>query len=229
MCFVYSVVIFEGAFEHLNDNMNRDTQAVDILGAGGHAKVVVATVQAAGGHVQALYDDDARKWGQALLGVPIVGAIASVNIDSAVDTGAIIALGNNATRKAIAEQHPTLRWEIAVHPNADVHPSVTLGAGTVVFSGAVVQPGAVIGRHCIINTGATVDHDCVIGDYAHIAPGVHLAGEVEVGEGAFLGIGSVAIVGVVIGAWATVGAGTVVIEDIPPGATAVGVPAKVIR
>ncbi|MEJ5310882.1 MAG: acetyltransferase [Anaerolineae bacterium] len=207
--------------------MNRNAKPVYILGAGGHAKVVIATVQAAGSNVQALYDDDPRKWGQSVLDVPIVGAIASV--DAAAEAGALVALGDNATRKAVAEQHPTLRWEIAVHPNADVHPSVTLGAGTVVFSGAVVQPGAVIGRHCIINTGATVDHDCVIGDYAHIAPGVHLAGQVTVGEGAFLGIGSVAIVGVTIGAWATVGAGAVVITDIPPGATAVGVPAKVIR
>jgi len=207
--------------------MFTDTKTVSVLGAGGHAKVVIATVQAAGGHVRALYDDDARKWGQCVLDVPIVGAIASVDVTAGI--GAIIALGNNATRKVVAEQHPTLRWQTAVHPNADVHPSVTLGAGTVVFSGAVVQPGAVVGRHCIINTGATVDHDCVIGDYAHIAPGVHLAGEVEVGEGAFLGIGSVAIVGVKIGAWATIGAGAVVINNIPPDTTAVGVPAKVIR
>lgn len=207
--------------------MNTNAKAVYILGAGGHAKVVVATVQAAGGCVQALYDDDARKWGKAVLGAPIVGAIASV--DAAADTGAIIALGNNATRKAVAKQHPTLRWETAVHPNADVHPSITLGAGTVVFSGAVVQPGAVVGRHCIINTGATVDHDCVIGDYAHIAPGVHLAGEVEVGEGAFMGIGSVAIVGVTIGAWARIGAGSVVTKHIPSGAVAVGIPARIVR
>ena len=79
---------------------------VYILGAGGHAKVVMSTVQAAGGNVQALYDDDARKWGQAVLDVPIVGAIASV--DAAAEAGALIALGNNATRKAVAERHPAV-------------------------------------------------------------------------------------------------------------------------
>ena len=62
-----------------------------------------------------------------MLDVPIAGAIASV--DGAADNGAIIALGNNATRKIVAEQHPTLCWQTVVHPNADVHPSVTLGAG----------------------------------------------------------------------------------------------------
>jgi len=34
---------------------------------------------------------------------------------------------------------------------------------------------------------------------------------------------------VAIGAWAMIGASAVVIEDIQPGATAIGVPAKVIR
>lgn len=207
--------------------MSTNAKPVYVLGAGGHAKVVVATVQAAGRCARALYDDDAQKWGKTVLGAPVAGAIAEV--DGADGGGAIVALGDNTTRKVVAEQHPTLRWETVVHPNADVHTSVTLGAGTVVFSGAVVQPGAAIGQHCIINTGATVDHDCTIGDYAHIAPGVHLAGGVTVGEGAFLGIGSVAIVGVSIGAWATVGAGAVVIRDVPPGATVVGVPAYVIR
>jgi len=207
--------------------MRTDTKPVYVLGAGGHAKVVVSTLQAAGYRVAAVYDDDPHKWGQCVLDVPIVGAIAPECVPAGQPV--VLAIGNNATRKVVAARFTNVQWISVQHPNADVHPSVKLGAGTVVFSGAVVQPGAVVGRHCIINTGATVDHDCVIGDYAHIAPGVHLAGEVKVGEGAFLGIGSVAIVGVVIGAWATIGAGAVVIADIPPGATAVGVPAKVIR
>lgn len=207
--------------------MNTEVESVCVLGAGGHAKVVISTLQAAGYRVEAVYDDDAQKWGQRLLDIPIVSAIAQ----GITPTGKqiVLAIGNNATRKALATQAPAARWVTAVHPNADVHPSVSLGAGTVVFSGAVIQPGAVIGQHCIINTGATVDHDCVIGDYVHLAPGVHLAGGVQVDEGAFLGIGSVAIVGIKIGAWATVGAGAVVIRNAPPGATVAGVPATVIK
>lgn len=207
--------------------MCTDARSVCVLGAGGHAKVVISTLQAAGYRVAAVYDDDPQKWGQRLLDIPIVGAIAPERVPAGQPV--VLAIGKNATRKVVAARFVAAQWISVQHPNADVHPSVQLGAGTVVFSGAVVQPGAVVGRHCIINTGATVDHDCVIGDYAHIAPGVHLAGEVTVGEGAFMGIGSVAIVGVTIGAWATVGAGAVVIHDIPPGSTAVGVPAKVIR
>ena len=44
-----------------------------VVGAGGHAKVVIATVRAAGGDVVAAYDDDQSRWGQKILGVPVKG------------------------------------------------------------------------------------------------------------------------------------------------------------
>src|SRR5262249_58040314 len=111
-------------------------------------------------------------------------------------------------------------------PTAWVHPSVTIGAGTVIFAGAVIQPDATIGAHVIVNTRASIDHDCVLGDFVHVAPGVGLAGNVTLEEGAFLGIGAAAVPGSRVGAWATVGAGGVVIQPIAAGVTAVGVPAR---
>ena len=42
-----------------------------LIGAGGHAKVVIATVRAAGGDVVAAYDDDETRWGNRVLDVPI--------------------------------------------------------------------------------------------------------------------------------------------------------------
>jgi sugar O-acyltransferase (sialic acid O-acetyltransferase NeuD family) len=198
-----------------------------LFGAGGHAKVVIATLRVIGCRVQGLYEDDEQKWSRRLCDIPIVASLAPDNVSG--DQVAIIAIGNNATRKAIAKRYPAMNWATAIHPNADVHPSACLGAGTVVFSGAVVQPDATLGRHCIINTGATVDHDCVIADYVHLAPGVHLAGNVKIGEGALLGIGSVAIPGVNIGAWSIVGAGAVITQDVPTNATVAGVPARPIK
>ncbi len=52
---------------------------------------------------------------------------------------------------------------------------------------------------------------------------------VHVGEEAWIGAGAVIIKGVSIGAGSTVGANAVVTRDVPPGATAVGVPARVIN
>jgi sugar O-acyltransferase (sialic acid O-acetyltransferase NeuD family) len=201
---------------------------VAVLGAGGHAKVVVATLQAAGFTAAAIFDDDAAKQGSALLGVEVRGTLAE--FASSSYRRAVIAIGNNATRMRLAEalqnQLPDVEWITIVHPQTCVHQSVKLGAGTVVFAGAVIQPDAVIGTHAIINTGATVDHDCFIGDFVHIAPGSHLAGDVRIERGTFIGIGAAVIPGRSVGQWATIGAGAVVVKDIPAHAMAVGVPAS---
>jgi len=196
---------------------------VVVIGAGGHGKVVISTLQAAGHTVVAVYDDDAARWGSEILGRPVRGPVATAG-EAGVACG-VLAIGCNATRKKIAGL-VNLRWLTVVHPVAWVAPDVPLGEGTVVFAGAIIQPGSVVGRHVIISTGATIDHDCVIGDCAHLAPGVHLAGTVRVGEGAFLGIGCTAIPARKIGAWTTVGAGAVVVRDLGEDVVAYGVPAR---
>jgi sugar O-acyltransferase (sialic acid O-acetyltransferase NeuD family) len=198
-------------------------QAISILGAGGHAAVVISTLLACGVRIDGVYDDDASLIGTFVLGVPVLDTIKSLPDD--FSGPAIIAVGNNKVRCALAKRFPQCEWMTAVHPRAYVHESVVLGAGCVVFAGGVVQPRAKLGDHVIVNTGATVDHDCRIGDFAHVAPGCHLAGNVALGTGVFMGIGSVVIQGVRISEWTTVGAGGVVIRDLPAGITAVGVPA----
>lgn len=50
----------------------------------------------------------------------------------------------------------------------------------------------------------------------------------SIGDGSFIGTGARILGGVTIGAGAVIGANAVVLTDIPPGARAVGVPAKVI-
>lgn len=201
---------------------------VAVLGGGGHAKVVIATLQAAGLAVAAIFDDDVAKHGSVLLGVEVRGTLAEFVRSSY--RHAVIAVGNNAARMRLAEavqnQLPDVEWITVIHPQTCVHQSVRLGAGTVVFAGAVVQPDTVIGAHAVINTAATVDHDCLIGDFVHIAPGTHLAGGVRIDRGAFIGIGASIIPGCTVGEWATVGAGAAVVKDIPAKATAVGVPAR---
>jgi len=198
-----------------------------LIGAGGHAKVVLSTVLAAGLSVDGLFDDDPQKQGMKILGIPIVGTISDAKRSS--PACGILAIGDNRTRHRLAHELLGWEWLTVIHPRAYVHPSAKLGSGTVVFAGAVIHPDAQIGAHVIINTGATVDHDCWIGDFVHLAPGVHLAGNVTVEEGAFVGIGAVAVPKIEVGAWAIVGAGAVVVEDIPPQVTAIGVPAKPVK
>ena len=144
--------------------MNSDS--IILLGAGGHAKVVLEVIRQMGGKVDAVYDDAPTLPGTTLHGVPVVGTIAGLPVDF---TGrGVIAIGSNRVRQQIAARFPRMTWATCVHPQAVVADGVQIGPGSVVFAGSIVQPGAVIGAHVIINTGATVDHDCRVGDFAHL-------------------------------------------------------------
>ena len=196
---------------------------IAVIGAGGHAKVVISTLRAAGFQPMAIFDDNVARHGCRLLDVPIMGDISIV--DPSQFDGAVIAVGDNRARQKLAAKLQ-LPWITVIHPRSWLDSSVRVGDGTVVFAGAIIQPDTVIGQHVIINTGATVDHDCVIGDFAHLAPGVQLAGDVRVGTGSFLGIGSVAIPGIRIGDGAVIGAGSVLIRAVEDGSIAYGNPAR---
>lgn len=194
-----------------------------VLGAGGHAKVVIATARAAGFDVTAVLDDNPRLHGSRISEVPVTGFINASGLP--VGVGAVLAIGSNPSRRAVAGRIGC-KWATIIHPEARIDATVVVGEGTVVFAGVVVQPDTVIGAHTILNTSCSVDHDCRVGNYAHLAPGTHLAGSCSVEEGGFVGIGAVIVPGLRVGAWAVVGAGAVVTRDVAPGVTVVGVPAR---
>lgn len=202
-------------------------KSVYVIGAGGHAKVVVSTLQAAGYTVAAVFDDDEKKHDLTLFGVKVIGNIASLK--SAPPLPAVFGIGDNRTRRRFVELLPEIEWLSVTHPSAVIHSSVRLGRGTVVFAGAVIQPDTIIGAHGIVNTGATIDHDCRAGDFVHVAPGAHLAGDVELGDGVFVGIGGAIIPGIKVGRWSVIGAGSTVVRDVGDNVLAVGTPARSIQ
>ncbi len=199
---------------------------VYVLGCGGHAKVVVQTLLALGYGIAAIYDDDTSKCGSEVLGIPVAGPTCRIADHDGAP--AVIAIGDNAARRALATRYKA-EWLTIVHPRAYVDPTAQLGEGTVVFAGAVVQAASQVGSHVIVNTSASVDHDCRVGDFVHIAPGVRLAGGVEVGCCSFLGMGALVLPERRVGANAIIGAGAVVTRNLSDSVTAVGVPARVIK
>lgn len=195
-----------------------------ILGAGGHAKSVIAAAKLQGKKILGLYDDNPEIHSNYFYGVIVKGNIQLFN-----QTAAIIGIGDNKVRKQINELFETVNWQTVIHPKAIIAEDVKIGPGSVIMAGAIIQPGASIGSHCIINTGACIDHDCEIDDFAHISPNCSLAGGVKIGEGVLVGIGSSIIPYKKVGNWSTIGAGSVVITDQPDYCICFGVPAKPIE
>lgn len=97
--------------------------------------------------------------------------------------------------------------------------SAEIGGGLRIdhFGAIVISPGAVIGKNCTIRQGVTIgnrkslDDIPVLGDGVDIGAGAKLLGAIHIGNGA------------------KIGANAVVLTDVPEGATAVGVPAKIVR
>lgn len=136
---------------------------------------------------------------------------------------------------ALGDKVPDIHPSAYVHPDATVIGSVTIGAESTVWPGAVLRgdDGVIrIGARTSIQDGsvihATVELDTVVGDECVIGHIVHLEG-CEVRDGALCGNGSIVLHRAVIGEGALVGSNAVVTNGtvVPPGAMALGVPAKI--
>lgn len=201
-----------------------------IVGAGGHAKVVLDALLASGHEVLGLYDDNPMLLGvEPIPGVKVLGDTKALQKRLEEGDGAVIlAVGENSVRCRLSVRL-SVPYGVACSPSAVLGHGVRIGKGSMILPSATVNIDAVIGDHVILNTSCSVDHDCAIGDFVHIAPGARLGGGVVVGEGTFLGLGSSVIPGIRIGRWSVIGAGAVVTKNIPDNCTAVGVPARIIK
>ncbi|WP_314591422.1 acetyltransferase [Paenibacillus terrigena] len=203
---------------------------VVILGAGGHAKVIIDMIKSnpAFEIVGCIDQIGYRK----VSGIPVLGddSILPKLYEQGVHH-AFVAIGENSIRHSLTRYVVDIGFELinAISPFAYVADSVMLGCGIAIMPGAVLNAEACIGNNSIINTGASVDHECNVSETCHIAPGCNLSGHVTIGEGTFLGTGTKVIDGITIGSWSILGSGAVVVKDIPSRVLAVGVPAKIIK
>lgn len=203
-----------------------------LLGAGGHARVLLSTVLQLGQHLVGVADPDQAQ--AARLGISYLGGDDSVLGFDPVEVLLINGVGSVASianRLKVYESFRKRGYRFAsvIHPTAIIAPEVKLAEGVQIMAGAILQTGCVVAEDCIINTGARIDHDCVIEMHAHVAPGAVLSGGVHVGARAHVGAGATVIQGVHIGSDAIVGAGAVVLSDVPESCTVVGVPARPIQ
>ncbi len=113
-----------------------------------------------------------------------------------------------------------------------------------ISSGADIHPQAVIGRRfklahgfgVVIGATAEIGNDCVL--LQGVTLGVRHVGQAEplgirvhprLGDLVRVGAGAVLLGCITVGDGVQIGANAVVLDDVPPGATAVGIPARIIK
>jgi len=205
--------------------------SIIIVGAGGHARVLIDTLLASGVQILGIVDANTEQVGGKIRGIPVLGGDEVLHGFTPGNILLVNGIGSSRStdlRKVVYERFTAEGYEFmnAIHPSAVISPSAVLMSGVQIMAGVVIQPDALIKQNVLVNTGVTIDHECRIEAHAHLAPGVTLSGSVSVGEGAHIGTGSVVIQGVRIGCGAFVAAGAVVVGDVPDGQKVMGVPAR---
>ncbi|MDQ1253468.1 MAG: serine O-acetyltransferase [Euryarchaeota archaeon] len=105
------------------------------------------------------------------------------------------------------------------------------------FTGIEIHPGAKLGKRVFIDhgSGVVIGETAEVGDDVLIYMGVVLGGtslertkrHPTVENDVVIGSGAAVLGPITIGRGAKIGAGSVVVRPVPPGATAVGVPARI--
>lgn len=199
----------------------KNQKSVIILGAGGHATVLIellkicripilgvvaptATLLKNNSDIAYLGDDAVLQSDFSPDAVNLVNGLGGTGVSG------------NLTRQRIFEQCKALGYtfETLVHPSAIVASTVIMQEGVQVMAGAILQPNVFVGANSIINTRASIDHDCTIFDHVHIAPGAILCGNITIQEGVHVGVGANIIQGITVGKHLLVNAGSTVIRDM---------------
>jgi len=107
------------------------------------------------------------------------------------------------------------------------------------WTGIEIHPGAQIGRRFVIDhgTGIVIGETAEIGDDVLIYQGVTLGGTGKdvgkrhptIGNNVMIGAGAKVLGPITIHDNTRIAAGAVVLQEVPEGATAVGVPAQIVR
>jgi len=108
------------------------------------------------------------------------------------------------------------------------------------LTGIEIHPGAKIGRRVFLDhgLGIVIGETTEIGDDCTIYQGVTLGGtslykgmkrHPTIGKGVVISAGAKVLGGFTVGDGARVGSNAVALKEIPPGATAVGIPARILH
>ncbi len=197
---------------------------LNIIGAGGHARVVIDAARRTANINIIIYDDQLAKEGHSLDDALIHAPIQRLPSD---EKYVHIAIGNNKTREKLGNHFINQQkiLHTVIHPQTYIAGYTKISEGSFIACQAIIGPGTLIHSGCIINHSAVVDHECVIGAWSHIAPNATLGGNVKIGQRVLIGAGAIVLPGIKIADDVIVGAGAVVTKDIEAGLTLIGNPA----
>ena len=141
------------------------------------------------------------------------------------------AIGTPSVRKKIQEMMESygVTFETLIHPTVRIHPTTTIGVGTVIAHYCGVSVQVSIGKGCFMNGYSAVGHDVKVGEYSVIMARCQVSGFSEVGNQVMLGAASFINSHIKIGDEATVVPGSIVFTKVKPSTYVMGNPAHKVE
>lgn len=202
---------------------------VILLGAGGHASVLLEILQAGNLSVLGLAGPAPAEAEGLLSPLTYLGDDESI-LQYARDDVRLIngigSVGNSHLRQKVYQQFADAGFTFAslTHPAAILSPSLKHGPGLQVMAGAIIQAEVRLAENVIVNSAALLEHHCHVSAHCHIASAATLCGGVRLGDGVHVGAGATINQGITVGDGAIIASGCVVIRDVAAGTLVAGVP-----
>ncbi|MCH4293880.1 acetyltransferase [Shewanella sp. 3B26] len=194
-------------------------KAVLVIGAGGHAAVVIDILRQLNCTVLGIVSKEQPKPLAVFEGLTWYSSdddVLSFDKDSVLLVNAIGSLPGQEVRFKVHQKFKQHGYSFMtlVSPKAIVSEFAFLAEGVQVMPGCIINANASIGVGTILNSGSIIEHDCVIGKHNHIAPGAVLSGAVDTGDYVHISTGARVIQGLHIGECTLVGAGATVTKNL---------------
>lgn len=200
---------------------------MDIIGAGGHSRSVIALLKNNNIEPENIYDDSFQQGTKEFIfGIPVSGKLSDVKPTQQL----CLAVGDNKQRALYFKKFYDLLYKrTLIHSTAWLEKETSAGEANLVFGNVFVNAGVKFGNNNILNTGCIIEHECEIGNHNHISVSAVLCGRVKIGSNCFVGAGVIIKDKISVCDNVIIGAGAVVVKNISEPGVYVGNPAKKIK
>jgi sugar O-acyltransferase (sialic acid O-acetyltransferase NeuD family) len=187
-----------------------------IIGAGGHAREVMAQIGAA---LTCFVDDQY-----------VSNDTKPLSEFDPSEYEVMVAVADSRDRYEIVKRLPSgTKFFSFIHPTALLMKNdIEIGQGSFIGAYSILTTNIRIGNHAILNRANQIGHDCLIGDYFSAMPGSILSGNVTVRDCVYIGNNSSIKEKISVSNNVVIGMNSGVIKNIDEPGVYVGTPARKI-
>lgn len=210
-------------------------EKVFVVGASGHAKVIIDILEKGSKYEIVGLIDLPKNKGSIFFGYTVLGSEEDLPnlLKNHPGCKIFIAVGDGWLRHKIVEKIirivPHIEFISAIHPSAILARGVVIGKGVAIMAGVIINSDCKIGDFAILNTKSSLDHDGIMHEYSSLLPNAVTGGSVEIGAFSVISIGASILHGKKVGNHSIIGAGAVLTCNCEPNTIMYGIPAKKIR